>query len=104
MPKKLPKLDLTLLKKLVAELETSANHAQELPTGDTDQVHAFIIELAKTSGLAANVAQEASALVKDTMRLSALAQQPAMPAGGDLFAELFGGDSLIEDPDKKNRN
>lgn len=104
MTKKLPKIELTLLKKLVSELETSLNTVQELPFDERDQFNTFITELAKTSGLAAGVAQEATALVKDMYQVSTMAQKPAMPLGGqDLLSELF-GEVLAEDPGKKNRN
>lgn len=104
MAKKLPKIELTLLKKLVGELEIAINAAQELPVDEKEQVHHFISELSKASGLAAGVAQEATALVKDMYQVSAMSQKPAPAMGGqDFLAELF-GDALGEDPDKKNRN
>ena len=104
MTKKLPKIELTLLKKLVGELEIAFTAAQELPLDETQQVHNYIIEMSKTSGLASGLAQEATALIKDMYQLMAMAQKPAMPAAGhDFLADLF-GESLAEDPNKKNRN
>jgi len=104
MAKKLPKIELTLLKKLVGELETALTATQELPLDEKDQVFHFITELSKATGLASGIAQEATALIKDMYQVSAMSQKPAMPAAGaDYLAELF-GDALSEDPDKKNRN
>lgn len=102
MAKKLPKIELTLLKKLVSDLEASLTAAQELPTEKLEEAHEFISAMSKTSGLAAGVAQEASALVKDCYQVSRLAQQPASPyaAGEELLAELFGGAPTSD----KNRN
>jgi len=101
----LPKIDLTLLKKLVSELEIAVSATQDLPTDKKEEVHHFITELSKALGLAASVAQEASLLTKDMYRVSAMAQQPAMPGGSDLLAELFGGAlPAYDDPEKKNRN
>ncbi len=99
MAKRLPKIELTLLKKLVGELETALAAAQELPTEKDQEVHEFITAIAKTSGLAAGVAQEAKALVNDMYQVSRFAQQPAVDLFGGL-ADLLGGPG----GDDKTRN
>src|SRR5581483_6775859 len=100
MTKKLPKINLTLLKKLVSELEATLAVTEEIPTDKDEDAIRFITELSKSSGLAAAVAQEASALVKDMYKVSTMAQQPPMATGEELLSELFGGVS----GGSKNRN
>lgn len=101
MAKRVPKIELTLLKKLMGELEIALTATQELPYEQDEETHKFVMEMAKTSGLCAAVAQEASALVKDMYQVSRYAQQPAVSfEGNDLLAELFGA---VPGADK-NRN
>lgn len=104
----LPKIDLALLKKLVAELETASVATHDLPIDKKEDVHHYVTEIAKASGLADAVAKEAGALVKDMDQLSRMAMNPmAGVSGENLLAELFGPnvqESLIVDPNKKNRN
>jgi len=92
MSRKLPKIELKLLKKLVSELEAAMVAAQERPTEKEEEVHNFITEMSKVSGLAAGVAQEAGALVKDCYQVSRIAQQPATDLlGMDSLVDLLGG-------------
>lgn len=109
---KTPKVDLTLLKKLVAELErtltvvdtiraavpTTPDIFADLDTsvsvsGDTakSHTHDYIIELSKSSGLAACVMQEAGLLVGDIQSLILMTQNPTPAKGGDILDKLLGG-------------
>ncbi len=57
------KVDLTLLKKLVGELEISLQAAEE---EKVDQDHnEYVVEMSKAAGLAAGVMQESSLLIMD---------------------------------------
>jgi hypothetical protein len=64
-PSFVSKIDLTLLKKLVSELEAMVATCAALPTDSKENTNDAIIELAKASGIAANISQEAAFLTKD---------------------------------------
>lgn len=63
------KIDTTLLKKLVVELDNFLSSAQEIKESasklDKEASDKLIIELQKAAGLAAGAAQEATALIMD---------------------------------------
>lgn len=85
------KVDLTLLKKFVTNLEESLNAAEKLRGAEDNDTHATIMEFAKASGLAAGIMQEASMLVGDIQSLIKRLQSP--PGVADIFSKLLSGGS-----------
>jgi hypothetical protein len=80
------KVNLDLLKKLVAELENTLTVAQEHPETD---VQGYVAELAKASGLASVVSQEAYLVVKDVYTVIKRCTSGAPPEDMDgLLSEL----------------
>ena len=82
------KVDLTLVKKLVSELESSLAAAEGIKTAKGD-VSDYIVELSKSAGLAAGIMQEASMLVMD-VQAQALAVQAPAPPKNDMLDKLLG--------------
>jgi len=81
-------VSLVLLKKLVGELETSLNIANNISADTELQTHEFISELARASGLANVVMQEAHLLVKDIYQLIRWYQTPTS-AEAEIFQKIF---------------
>lgn len=98
------KIDLSLLKKLVNELDAMIETAYAIPTDNVDKAHEAILELAKASGLAANISQEAALLVKDLYAVVLKVNQSAYTNGSasaeDQLLDLLG--SLGKAPAKDN--
>lgn len=93
-------IDLTLLDKFVAELRAglaAAKAVQEKPDGEP---HDYLVELAKASGLAASVMQEAGMLVGDIQQTMRKVQGGAPSPGEDLLSQLFppGGSGPLGGP------
>jgi len=64
--KKDVKVDLTLLKKLIVELENSLATADGIRAEETDEnIHNYIVEMSKASGVAAGIVEEATLLISD---------------------------------------
>lgn len=85
MPKR-DKVNLDLLKKLVSELESALTIAEGHPDNDGK---GYIAELAKASGLASVVSQEAYLVVKDIYTLIKLSTSGAPTGDMDsLMSEL----------------
>jgi hypothetical protein len=82
------KVDLTLVKKLIGELEASLEAADGIKTAKGD-VTDYIVELSKSAGLAAGVMQEASMLVMDVQAQAMAVQNPAPPKT-DVLEKLLG--------------
>ena len=68
-----PLIDLTLLKKLLGELETQLSDAEQIPTLTGTDEHNYFAALAKASGLCSGVIQEATGLIADCYRAMQLA-------------------------------
>jgi len=85
MTKDKNKVDLTLLKKLVIELEASLTTAEGVV--ETDH-NGYFVEMSKGAGLAAGVMQEASMLIMDIYGVVQSKQ------GGVSVKESFFGDLL----------
>jgi len=83
------KIDLTLLKKFVSELELNLTVADGIQVAKGD-VSDYLVEMAKSAGLALSISQEATMLVGDINKQMMKIQNPS--AGGELLAKLFGGD------------
>lgn len=65
-----PKVDLTLLKRLVAELESAVGTVEGIQTDVNTDHNEFMVEASKAAGLAAGVMQEAAVVLMqlhDTM-------------------------------------
>jgi hypothetical protein len=83
------KVDLTLLKKFVSELELNLTVADGIQVAKGD-VSDYLVEMAKSAGLALSISQEATMLVGDINKQMMKIQNPS--AGGELLEKLFGGD------------
>jgi hypothetical protein len=83
------KVDLTLLKKLVGELEASLQSADNVLENDKNT---YFVEMAKAAGLAAGLMQEASLLIMDIYAV-ANTNQPNASQKNDLLlnSPLLGG-------------
>jgi len=88
MPK-VNKVDLTLLKKFVGELENSLSTADGIKTSEGD-ISEYIVELSKAAGLCAGIMQEAAMLVADVQAQVMAVQSPAPAAKADIFEKLLG--------------
>jgi hypothetical protein len=91
-----PKLNLTLLKKLVGELELAAQVAEKTREGkkpheDEAAYNDFVVEMGKVSGLCSSVAVEASALVKDCAKILQYALVPDRNPNDFALSDLLGG-------------
>lgn len=86
---KIASVDLTLLKRFVSELETGLATADAIRTVE-GPIPDYLVEMSKTSGLAASVMQEASMLVGDIQKQMMQLQNPSS-SQGDLLDKLFGG-------------
>ena len=83
-----PKIDLTLLKRLVAELTTAVNEVDAMIEQKTDTVET-VVALAKTSGYLGGITQESVMLLADLQAMTKILSQPQAPkANGDLNAFL----------------
>jgi hypothetical protein len=96
------KVNLTLLKKLVGELEKSLAAADALAdsVGETTTVE-YITEMARASGLAGIITQEDSMLIKDIYTLIRLSQGPTSSSESDVMAEL---DKILGPAPKRSSN
>ncbi len=84
------KVNLTLLKRYVAELEASINKAETVMANKEDP-NDYVVEMSKSAGLASGIVQEATLLVGDiktAIKLNTAYQQAAGSIEGDL-ADLF---------------
>jgi hypothetical protein len=83
------KVDLTLLKRLVAELESAVNTAESIKTdvNTTDKDVELVVEASKAAGLAAGVMQEAGLLIMD---IHALMDGGPPLKKNDLIDKLLG--------------
>lgn len=82
------KVDLTLLKKFVSELENGLLAADTARASESDMVE-YLVELAKANGIAAAVMQEAAMLVGDIQNQMMKIQNPTS-SKNDLIEKLLG--------------
>lgn len=81
------KVDLTTLKRLVAELESTVAHAEDINTDvNSDRVE-YVVEMNKATGLAAGVMTEAALLMGD---LQQLIQGTGSASKADFLDKLLG--------------
>lgn len=83
------KVDLTTLKRLVAELDATLSAAEGIKTDIPADKVEFIVEANKATGLAAGVMMEAALLMGDIQALIQGAGSPATKA--DFLEKLLGG-------------
>lgn len=83
------KIDLTILKRMVAELEASVNTAEAIRTDVKADKVEWVVELHKATGLAAGVLTEAGLLMGDIQHL--VQGGPATSNKQDLLEKILGG-------------
>jgi hypothetical protein len=90
---KAPKVDLTLVKKLIAELEESLAVAENLYQDSPSKNNDYVVEMSKASGLATGAAIEASMLALDVQAAIKMGASSAPKEDGlkSLLASLKGG-------------
>lgn len=88
MAPKIDKINLTLLKKFVGELETSLTTAESIKSSANSDVNEYIIEMSKAAGLCAGVMSEAGMLVGDVQTMVMMAQNPTS-AKSDLLDKIL---------------
>lgn len=88
MTKEKKPIDLTLLKRLVSELETmlTASEAIDSKANKDD----LVVEMSKAAGIAAGVMSEAMALIGD-IQYVASAGTGSVASGQDLLGKLMSG-------------
>lgn len=101
MPKQKAEVNLSLLKDLVSNLETTMETYKGID--QKTELNKYIVELAKAAGIAAGIMQEASALVGDFHSLVRISQGIGSKKGIDMTSleDLFG---LKGDPGDPNAN
>jgi hypothetical protein len=91
---KVSKVNLTLLKRLVSELEASIATAETIKTSaetSDGTNNEYIVEMSKAAGLAAGVMSESSMLIMDIQSLVTKAQAPVPGGKSDFLDKLMGG-------------
>jgi hypothetical protein len=91
-----PKLNFTLLKKLVTELEVASDLAEKVREGkklyeSEADYNNFVVEVSKVAGLCTSVSTEALALVKDCQQLLKFALMPERSTNDFGLADLLSG-------------
>lgn len=83
------KVDLTVLKKLVGELESTLNTAHAIVSSAKPDNAERVVELSKAAGLCAGIMQEASLLVLD-IHAVVRGTQPPVDESTDLLSKILG--------------
>jgi hypothetical protein len=95
------KVDLTLLKKLVGELESHLNTAGGIQEAEGD-IHEYIIEMSRAAGVAAGVMAEAGLVIGDIHHsVRALSVTPGK-SDKDFLEKLLGGLTGLKGPGNTN--
>ena len=82
------KIDLTLMKKLLGELETSLNTSDAIKTAEGSIVE-YIVEMSKSLGLASGMVQEASLLIAD-IQAHVMSVQNPQASKSDFLSKILG--------------
>lgn len=82
-----PQVDLTLLKRLVAELESSLNAVESIRATPSANKVEMNVEASKAVGLASGIMQESGLLIMD---IHAMLGASASSKGGDMLDKLLG--------------
>lgn len=89
---KLPKIDLTLLKKFVSQLESSLETCEEIKKDESRDPADFIIEMSKSTGLVSGLIQESTMLIGDIQSVMKVSQQqPMQQKNTDFLDKILGG-------------
>lgn len=86
---KVTKVDLSLLKQLVGELESFLATADGIKSDTETSNNEYVVEMFKAAGLAAGIMQESSMLVMDIQMAVRSSQGPASK-GGDPLDKILG--------------
>ena len=82
-------VDLTLLRRLVGELEAAVKSAEEFKTSIKEDKATYIVEMSKAAGICAALMQESGLLIGDLQSLTMSAQNAtALPKSLDLDSLL----------------
>lgn len=84
------KIDLTLLKKLVGELENSLNNASNISTDVDADLNEYIVEMSKAVGLCAGIMRESSMLIGDIHTAVRNVQSPSGKNMDILLEKVLG--------------
>lgn len=82
------KVDLTLLKKLIGELENHLNTAGGIQDAEGD-IQEYIVEMSRAAGLAAGVMSEAGLVIGDIQQAIRVLSTP--PKNTDFLEKILGG-------------
>jgi hypothetical protein len=83
------KINLSLLKEFVENMEASISVAEDLQDSQTEQgKNVSIIELSKAAGLAAGIMQEASLLILDIQTVVKFLQMPPPPQADNILNQI----------------
>lgn len=90
---KLPKIDLTLLKRLVSQLEKELDACERIKNDETGELVDFIIEMSKSAGLVTGIIQESSLLIGDIQSIVKVSQHPGAQQSkpSDYLEKILGG-------------
>ena len=83
------KIDLSLLKRLVGELESMIATAEGMSTDVKADKNEWVLELSKATGVAAGIMTEAGLLMGDIQHV--MAGTPATATKSDLLEKILGG-------------
>lgn len=83
------KVDLSIIKKLIEELESGLEAAEQLKTKDGAKISDYVVEMSKAAGLAAGIMQEGTFLVNDIQTMVRCSQQPQAPKANDLLDNIL---------------
>ena len=84
------KVNLSMIKKLVAELESGLEAAEGLKTKEGASIGDCVVEMSKAAGLAAGIMQEGTFLVNDIQAVVRVVQQPPAPKN-DFLDKILSG-------------
>ncbi len=81
------KVDLTLLKRLVGELEAHLQKAESIKQSGNKVGEEYVVEMSRAVGMTSGIMQEATLLISDIHTVIRNSQAPA--SGEDLLTKLF---------------
>src|SRR6266567_2744763 len=87
-------VDLTLLKKMVMELEATLINAEKMHSRNSTDEHEYFAEMSKSAGLASGTMQEAAALVADIYQAMQHANKTAATDKTSLLGSILGKGGL----------
>ena len=83
-------IDLSLLKRLVSELEAAVRSAEDFRALAEEDKTSYIIEMSKAAGLCAGVMQESGLLIGDLQHATISAQNGAVPSKAFDLEKILG--------------